>query len=110
MPPNQNPEQIARDAIEVQLQASGGAVQSKDAIDFHAGAGQAIREYSTDTGPADYVLFVAGQPVGVIESKKETLGQNITTVQRLKKQRVIKIDFNVPTLEHFEAPRAIRYP
>jgi type I restriction enzyme R subunit len=81
MPPNQNPEQVARDAIDAQLQAAGWAVQSRDAIDFHAGAGQAVREYSTDTGPADYVLFVAGQPVGVIEAKKETLGQNLTTVE-----------------------------
>ncbi len=81
MPPNQNPEQVARDAIDAQLQAAGWAVQSKDAIDFHAGAGQAVREYSTDTGPADYVLFVDGQPVGVIEAKKETLGQNITAVE-----------------------------
>ena len=36
-----------------------------------AGQGQAVREYSTDTGPADYVLFVDGRPVGVIEAKKE---------------------------------------
>lgn len=72
--PNQNPEQIARDAIDAQLRASGWAVQAKDAINFHEAEGQAVREYSTDTGPADYVLFVDGKPVGVIEAKKETLG------------------------------------
>lgn len=81
MLPNQNPEQIARDAIDAALAASGWVVQNKDAIDFHAGQGQAIREYTTDSGPADYVLFVDGQPVGVIEAKKETLGQNITTAE-----------------------------
>ena len=81
MSPNQNPEQIARDAIDAQLRSSGWAVQSKDAIDFNSGQGQAVREYSTDTGPADYVLFVDGKPVGVIEAKKETLGHNITTVE-----------------------------
>jgi type I restriction enzyme R subunit len=79
--PNQNPEQIARDAIDAQLRAAGWVIQSKDAINFHAGEGQAVREYTTDTGPADYVLFVDGQPVGVIEAKKETLGQNITVVE-----------------------------
>lgn len=79
--PNQNPEQIARDAIDAQLTAAGWAVQAKGAIDFHAGEGQAVREYSTDTGPADYVLFVDGQPVGVIEAKKETLGQVITNAE-----------------------------
>lgn len=78
---NQNPEQIARDAIDAQLRSCGWVVQSKDGINFHAGEGQAVREYSTDTGPADYVLFVDGQPVGVIEAKKETLAQNITTAE-----------------------------
>lgn len=79
--PNQTPEQIARDAIDAQLKASGWAVQPKDGINFHEGEGQAVREYTTDTGPADYVLFVDGQPVGVIEAKKETLGANITAVE-----------------------------
>ena len=79
--PNQNPEQKARDQIDAQLRASGWAVQEKDSIDFNAGLGQAVREYTTDTGPADYVLFVDRKAVGVIEAKKEALGQNITTVE-----------------------------
>jgi len=79
--PNQNPEQIARDAIDAQLCAAGWAVQGKSAINFHEGDGQAIREYTTDCGPADYVLFVDGKPIGVIEAKKETLGHSITSVE-----------------------------
>jgi type I restriction enzyme R subunit len=79
--PNQNPEQIARDAIDAQLRTSGWAVQSKDGINFQEAEGQAVREYTTDTGPADYVLFVDGRPVGVIEAKKETLGANITAAE-----------------------------
>ncbi len=63
------------------LRAAGWAVQDKTTIDFGAAEGQAVREYQTDTGPADYVLVVDGKPVGVIEAKKETLGQNITTVE-----------------------------
>ncbi len=78
---NQNPEQIARDAIDAQLRASGWAVQAKDAVNFHECEGQAVREYITDSGPADYVLFVDGKPVGVIEAKKETLGHKITAVE-----------------------------
>lgn len=66
---NQTPEQIARDAIDAQLRTSGWAVQDKDAINFHEAEGQAVRKYSTDTCPADYVLFVDGHPVGVIEAK-----------------------------------------
>ncbi len=79
--PNQNPEQIARDAIDAQLRFAGWIIQNKDAIDFHADQGQAVREYTTDTGPADYVLFIDGQPVGVIEAKKETLGHTITVAE-----------------------------
>ena len=79
--PNQNPEQIARDRIDAQLRAAGWAVQSKDAIDLNEGEGQAVREYTTDCGPADYVLFLDRKPVGITEAKKETLGQNITTVE-----------------------------
>ena len=78
---NQNPEQLARDQIDAQLRATGWAVQSKDAINFAEGLGQAVREYTTDSGPADYVLFLDRKPVGVIEAKKESLGQNITTVE-----------------------------
>jgi len=81
MSPNQSPEQVARDAIDAHLRSAGWVVQSKDAIDFHAGEGQVVREYSTDTGPADYVLFIDGKPVGVIEAKKETLGHAITAVE-----------------------------
>ncbi len=62
MPPppsqNQNPEQIARDAIDSQLRSAGWAVQDKNTFDFNSGEGQAIREYHTDTGSADYVLFI----------------------------------------------------
>lgn len=39
---NQNPEQIARDAINAQLRSAGWAVQSKSAIDFRQAEGQAI--------------------------------------------------------------------
>ncbi|WP_029133219.1 DEAD/DEAH box helicase family protein [Sedimenticola selenatireducens] len=81
MAPNQNPEQIARDTIDDLLKASGWTVQDKNRIDLNQGIGQAIREYPTDTGPADYVLFVAKKAVGVIEAKREEVAQNITEVE-----------------------------
>jgi type I restriction enzyme R subunit len=79
--PNQNPEQIARDQIDKNLEESGWIVQDKPAIDFSAGLGIAVREYQTDIGPADYVLFVAKKAVGVIEAKPEEWGHKITTVE-----------------------------
>ena len=78
---NQNPEQKARDTIDRMLTASGWSVQAKGKINLHAGPGQAVREYQTDVGPADYVLFVDGQAVGVIEAKREEEAQNITAVE-----------------------------
>lgn len=78
---NQNPEQIARDRIDSMLSDAGWVVQSKDKVNLSAGQGIAIREYQTDIGPADYVLFVDRKPVGVIEAKKDEEGQRITTVE-----------------------------
>ncbi|MEG7525484.1 MAG: hypothetical protein M3H12_20760, partial [Chromatiales bacterium] len=81
MAPNQSPEQIARDNIDDLLKASGWSVQDKKKIDLTQGQGQAVREFPTDTGPADYVLFVDKKAVGVIEAKRKSKGENITTVE-----------------------------
>ena len=78
---NQTPEQAARENIDSLLTQAGWAVQDKESIDFSAGLGVAIREYQTDTGPADYVLFIDQKPVGVVEAKPEHWGQKITTVE-----------------------------
>ncbi|OFY57317.1 MAG: restriction endonuclease subunit R, partial [Bacteroidetes bacterium RBG_19FT_COMBO_42_10] len=68
---NQNPEQIARDNIDRQLIASGWIIQGIKDVNLHRGTGVAVKEYQTDAGPADYVLFVEGKPCGVIEAKRE---------------------------------------
>lgn len=72
--PNQNPEQIARDNIDSALEQSGWLVQSLKKVNLNAGPGEAVKEYLTDVGPADYVLFVDGKPCGVIEAKREEEG------------------------------------
>ncbi len=75
--PNQSPEQIARDHIDRQLIACGWIIQSIKQINLNAGIGVVVREYLTDVGPADYVLFVEGKPCGVIEAKREEEGHRI---------------------------------
>ena len=75
---NQNPEQIARDQIDKLLIASGWVIQSKNAINLSINIGVAVREYQTDIGPADYVLFVAGTAVGIIEAKREEEGHKFS--------------------------------
>ena len=58
---NKNPEQLARDRIDALLSEAGWVVQDKKTLDFNAGQGIAVREYQTDIGPADYVLFLDKQ-------------------------------------------------
>jgi len=71
---NQNPEQVARDHIDRQLLACGWLVQDKSKINLNAAQGVAVREYQTDVGPADYILFVDKKPAGIIEAKKKEAG------------------------------------
>jgi len=78
MDENQNPEQIARDNIDRQLRTCGWIIQNKKQINLNAGFGVAVREYQTDVGPADYVLFVDAKPVGIIEAKREEEGVRLT--------------------------------
>lgn len=76
--PNQNPEQIARDLIDSRLEACGWKIQGLKGINLHVSKGVAVREYPTDVGPADYMLFVDGKPCGVIEAKREEEGQKLS--------------------------------
>lgn len=78
---NQNPEQIARDNIDKQLLQCGWVIQSKKQINLAANLGVAVKEYLTDVGPADYVLFVDKKPIGLIEAKKEDEGYQLSKVE-----------------------------
>ena len=78
---NKTSEQLARDEIERQLKRAGWVIQPFIGIDLSAALGVAVREYQTDVGSADYVLFVGGEPVGVVEAKPESWGHRITTVE-----------------------------
>ena len=68
------PETKARQHIDRKLEQAGWVVQDMNQLNLSAGPGVAVREYPTDTGPADYVLFVNRQAVGVIEAKKDSAG------------------------------------
>ena len=68
------PEAKAREQIDLKLQKTGWIIQDLKQVDLSAGLGVAVREYPTDTGPADYVLFINRNAVGVIEAKKDSAG------------------------------------
>jgi type I restriction enzyme R subunit len=72
------PEQQARERIDAMLAAAGWTVQDKKHLNPSAALGVAVREYDTDAGPADYILFVDRVPVGVVEAKKPEEGEKST--------------------------------
>src|SRR6266498_124270 len=63
----------ARKEIDRQLAAAGWKVQSQKALNVSAGPGVAVREFALEKGHGrvDYLLFLNGQPAGVIEAKPE---------------------------------------
>ena len=65
------PETQARLGIDEQLKLAGWKVQTWPKVNLGEGLGVVVREYPTDTGPADYLLFVNRKAVGVIEAKKD---------------------------------------
>ena len=73
------PEAQARMRIDEQLAACGWQVQDYRSAAVAAAEGVAVREVPTASGPADYVLYVDGQAVGVIEAKKT--GSTLTGVE-----------------------------
>ncbi|HQQ69829.1 MAG TPA: type I restriction-modification enzyme R subunit C-terminal domain-containing protein [Alicycliphilus sp.] len=83
MSPSQGlpPETQARQHIDAKLAAAGWAVQDLRALNLGAARGVAVREFPTDSGPADYVLFVDRVACGVIEAKKDAAGENLTVTE-----------------------------
>lgn len=75
-----SPEEKARIEIDKKLEASGYKVQ--DVKDFNpmAGPGVVVREWQTDTGPCDYLIFIDGKPCGLIEAKEHNKGEKLTQV------------------------------
>jgi type I restriction enzyme R subunit len=72
-PPGSSPEQKAREKIDAALAEAGWIVQDRDDVNLSAGRGVAVREFKLASGHgfADYMLFVDGKAVGVLEAKSE---------------------------------------
>ena len=80
------PEQKARNVIDAKLTESGWRLQDKDEFNPAAELGVAVREFHTDSGEADYLLFVNRKPIGVIEAKRSEEGHNITVHETQSKR------------------------
>ncbi len=72
----------ARIEIDKQLVAAGWLIQSQNALKLDAGLGVAIREFALEKGHGrvDYLIFLNGQPAGVVEAKPE--GTTLVEVER----------------------------
>jgi type I site-specific restriction endonuclease len=75
------PEDAARKTIDDALTAAGWAVQDRQAMNLDAARGVAVREFPLKRGHgfADYLLYVDGEAVGVIEAKE--VGTTLTGVE-----------------------------
>jgi type I restriction enzyme, R subunit len=74
------PEARARVEIDRMLAAAGWAVQGYSKVNLQASRGVAVREFvlAPPHGRADYLLYVDGEAVGVVEAKKA--GETLTGV------------------------------
>lgn len=99
-----DPEQKARLRIDQQLEQAGWIVQDYREMFIAAGLGVAVRESSLLTGEADYLLYVDGQIIGVIEAKPE--GHTLTGVET---QSAKYIDGLPPDLPCWRRPLAFAY-
>ncbi len=73
--------QTRRRLVDPRLEAQGWTVtRFRQGRQLGAYENQAVAEFPTDNGPADYALCGSGKVLGVVEAKKVTLGpQNVLT-------------------------------
>ena len=68
------PEEKARIEIDKMLEQAGWIIQDRSELNIRASMGVAIREFvMKDNGESDYLLFVNGKAIGVLEAKKAEL-------------------------------------
>ncbi len=89
----------ARLNIDKQLQAAGFVVQNYRAMNLYAQQGVAVREFrlADGFGTCDYMLFVDGQAVGVVEAKKEGKPLAQVEVQTGKYSKGLPANLSCPT-------------
>jgi len=98
------PEQSAREEIDRQLAQCGWLVQNAAEMNISAGVGVAIREFPLLTGSADYLLYVCGKAIGVVEAKPE--GHTLTGVELQSAKYTGGLP---PGLPHYHLPLPFAY-
>ena len=75
------PEEQARQKIDALPAEAGWVLQSRNEFDRTAALGVAVREFATESGPCDYVLFINGKAAGVIKAKPADVTLGGVTIQ-----------------------------
>lgn len=81
------PENETRAEIDKKLELAGWIIQDKKRINLFESLGVAVREMDTDSGPADYMLFIDGKACGILEAKRE--GTNLGDVVQQSHRYVV---------------------
>jgi len=74
------PEVKARTNIDKMLIDAGYVIQDMENFNRSAALGVAVREFQTQSGPVDYLLFINGKPCCMVEAKAEDKGISLTMV------------------------------
>ncbi len=98
-----SPEEKARIEIDKKLSAAGYILQDMAEFNPSGALGVAVREYPTNSGEVDYLIFIDGKPVGVIEAKKSASGVNLTAVAEQSKR------YAESGLKYFKEQPVIRF-
>src|SRR6266568_920931 len=82
------PEARAREKIDILLEQAGWLVQYRDEMNLTAGDAIAVREFTLEKGHGfvDYLLFLDGNAIGVVEAKPA--GYSLTSVEFQAKKYV----------------------
>lgn len=98
------PEEKARLNIDGQLISAGYVIQDMDDMNLYASKGVVVREYPTDTGEVDYLIFINGDPVGIIEAKEVNKGEKLVVETERQTERYKNSKF-----KYFDKPVDIRF-
>lgn len=75
-----SPEEKVRLTIDKKLEAAGYVIQDMKEFNPKASLGVVVREWHTNSGPCDYLIFIGGEPCGLIEAKAHNKGENLYSV------------------------------
>jgi len=90
-------EEEARKEIDNLLTLAGWDVQDWKDFNLGASTGVVIREFPTDRGPADYIMFVNRKAVGVIEAKP--VGTTLSGVAEQSQKYILGFPENIDHID-----------